>query len=47
VRYISDRIMVMNKGIIEEMGTAEQVYSNPQSDYTKKLVTSVPKVTVA
>jgi len=45
VRYISDRIIVMNKGIIEEMGTAEQVYSNPQSEYTKKLIDSVPKLT--
>ncbi len=43
VRYISDRIMVMNKGKIEEIGNAEQVYSNPSSDYTKKLITSIPK----
>lgn len=43
VRYISDRIMVMNKGKIEEIGNAEKVYSNPSSDYTKKLIASIPK----
>jgi peptide/nickel transport system ATP-binding protein len=43
VRYISDRIMVMNKGKIEEIGEAEQVYFNPQKDYTKQLISSIPK----
>jgi peptide/nickel transport system ATP-binding protein len=43
VRYLSDRIIVMNKGKIEETGPAEEIYSNPTSDYTKKLITSIPK----
>lgn len=43
VRYISDRIMVMNKGKIEEIGSAEQVYHHPSSSYTKKLIASIPK----
>ncbi|MFZ1258947.1 MAG: ABC transporter ATP-binding protein, partial [Chitinophagaceae bacterium] len=43
VRYISDRIMVMNKGKIEESGKADDIYFNPQSDYTKKLIASIPK----
>ena len=43
VRYISDRIMVMNKGKIEESGPADQVYFNPQTDYTKRLIASIPK----
>jgi peptide/nickel transport system ATP-binding protein len=43
VRFISDRIMVMNKGKIVEAGPTEQVYANPASDYTKKLLDSVPK----
>ena len=43
VRYISDRIMVMNKGKIEESGTADKVYFNPQKEYTKKLIASIPK----
>jgi len=43
VRYISDRIMVMNKGKIEESGNADDIYFNPSSPYTKKLVASIPK----
>jgi len=43
VKYISDRIMVMNMGRIEEIGTAEQVYDHPQSSYTKSLIASIPK----
>jgi peptide/nickel transport system ATP-binding protein len=43
VRYISDRIMVMNKGKIEEIGDAEQVYFHPQKEYTKQLIASIPK----
>jgi peptide/nickel transport system ATP-binding protein len=43
VRYISDRIMVMNKGRIEESGKADEIYFNPHSDYTKKLIASIPK----
>ncbi|RYG00292.1 MAG: ABC transporter ATP-binding protein, partial [Chitinophagaceae bacterium] len=41
VKYISDRIMVMNKGMIEEIGDAEQLYNNPAKEYTRKLVGSV------
>lgn len=42
VRYISDRILVMNKGKMEEIGEAEQVYFHPQKEYTKQLITSIP-----
>lgn len=45
VRYISDRIMVMNKGRIEEMGLADEVYNNPQSTYTQRLISSIPGIT--
>ena len=44
VHHISDRIMVMNKGSIEELGEAEQVYHHPQSPYTKKLIDSIPNM---
>jgi len=44
VRYMSDRIMVMNKGQIIESGRAEDIYLRPQSDYTKKLLSSIPKI---
>lgn len=43
VRYISDRIMVMNQGKIEESGNADDIYFNPQTEYTKKLIASIPK----
>jgi peptide/nickel transport system ATP-binding protein len=43
VHYISDRIMVMNQGRIEESGKADDIYFNPQSAYTKKLIDSIPK----
>jgi peptide/nickel transport system ATP-binding protein len=43
VRYISDRILVMNKGKIEEIGSAEEIYHNPKSPYTQKLIASIPK----
>lgn len=47
VRYISDRIMVMNKGKIEESGKADDIYFNPQSVYTQKLIASIPTGIVA
>ena len=43
VKHISDRMMVMNKGRIEEIGDAENVYHNPQSEYTRKLINAIPK----
>jgi len=43
VRYISDRIMVMKSGKIVETGKADDVYINPQTDYAKNLVASIPK----
>jgi oligopeptide transport system ATP-binding protein len=42
VRTMSDRIAVMNKGKLVEMGSAEQVYGNPQDEYTKALLAAVP-----
>jgi peptide/nickel transport system ATP-binding protein len=32
----------MNKGKIEELGDAEEVYNNPKSEYTKKLIAAIP-----
>jgi peptide/nickel transport system ATP-binding protein len=43
VRYISDRILVMNKGRIEESGNADDIYYHPKNDYTKNLIASIPK----
>lgn len=43
VHYISDRILVMNKGKIEEIGNAEDVYRHPRQAYTQKLIASIPR----
>jgi oligopeptide transport system ATP-binding protein len=42
VRAMSDRIAVMNQGRLVEAGRAEEVYTNPQDDYTKALLAAVP-----
>jgi peptide/nickel transport system ATP-binding protein len=43
VKYMSDRMMVMRKGDIEQLEEADKIYANPQSDYTKTLISSIPK----
>ena len=43
IQYISDRIMVMNKGRLEEIGPAYEIYTNPGSAYTQKLIDSIPR----
>ena len=43
VKFMSDRMVVMNKGKIEEMGDADDIYLNPKSEYTKNLISSIPK----
>jgi peptide/nickel transport system ATP-binding protein len=43
VRYISDRILVMNKGKIEESGPADEIYFRPTRPYTQQLIASIPK----
>ena len=44
VKYMSDRMIVMKEGQIEETGIAEDIYRNPQSIYTQKLIEAIPKV---
>jgi len=43
VKFMSDRMMVMNKGKIEEMGDADEIYNNPKTEYTKRLIAAIPK----
>ena len=43
VKYMSDQLMVMNKGKIEELGEADVIYDNPQKAYTKVLIDAIPK----
>ena len=43
VKFMSDRMVVMNKGEIEEMGLADDIYNNPQREYTQGLISAIPK----
>ena len=43
VKFISDRVCVMNKGQIVEQNSAFDIYQNPKEDYTKKLLNAIPK----
>ena len=36
-------MVVMQEGKIEEMGDADQIYNNPNTDYTKKLIDAIPE----
>lgn len=44
VRYISDRIIVMNGGRAVEEGTAEEVFNDPKDDYTRLLLGAAPSL---
>jgi peptide/nickel transport system ATP-binding protein len=44
VKYMSDRIMVMQKGKIVEAGCADEIFYQPQQEYTKTLINSIPGV---
>jgi peptide/nickel transport system ATP-binding protein len=42
IKHISDRMMVMSKGEIVEMGDPDEIYYHPKMEYTKKLIASIP-----
>ncbi len=44
VRFLSDRIMVMRQGRIVESGPADELYRNPQQEYTRMLIDAIPRV---
>ena len=44
VKFMSHRVMVMKNGRMEELNDADTLYSSPQSDYTKQLIDSIPKI---
>ena len=43
VKYMSDQLVVMNKGKIEEIDDADTIYKTPKSEYTKNLIDAIPK----
>ena len=46
VKFMSDRIMVMNQGKIEEIDSAYAIYKSPQKEYTRKLISAIPPGTI-
>ncbi len=43
VKFMSDRMIVMNKGKIEQMGAADEIYAKPATNYTAELISAIPK----
>ena len=43
VKYLSDKILVLNKGNLEEETEADELYQNPKTEYSKKLIDAIPK----
>jgi peptide/nickel transport system ATP-binding protein len=43
VKYMADDILVMNQGEIVERGSSQAIYENPQHEYTRKLLNSIPR----
>jgi len=46
IKHISDDIIVMNEGKLVEAAPSEELYRNPKKDYTKKLIESIPKLSL-
>ena len=42
VRIVADRVCVMNQGVIVEQASTDEVFDNPQQDYTKNLLAAIP-----
>lgn len=43
VKFMSDQLLVMNQGKVEELDDADTIYNNPKKEYTKKLIHAIPK----
>ncbi len=43
VKYMSDKILVLNKGKLEEETEADELYQNPKTEYSRKLIEAIPK----
>ena len=44
VHHISDRVLVMNQGRVVESGEVGEIFLSPRAEYTKRLVTAVPRL---
>lgn len=43
VKYMADQLVVMNKGKLEEIADADEIYNNPKTEYTKTLIAAIPE----
>lgn len=46
VKYMADRILVMENGKIIEQGNRDEVFNNPKEEYTRMLLNSIPKIKI-
>lgn len=46
VRYISERVAILNHGVIVESGATDEIFNNPKDEYTKLLLGSIPKIDI-
>jgi len=44
IEHICDRVLVLNNGVVVEENTAEDLFRDPQDEYTKRLLAAVPVV---
>ncbi len=44
VRYLSDRVLVMHKGQVIELASCDELFINPQTEYTRKLLSAILKI---
>ncbi|MEP7264712.1 MAG: ABC transporter ATP-binding protein [Bacteroidota bacterium] len=44
VKFMSDRVMIMHQGQIVETGSTDELYANPKSEHTQKLIDAIPKL---
>jgi ABC-type microcin C transport system duplicated ATPase subunit YejF len=47
VSYLSDQVAVMERGVIVERGTVDQIFDHPQQEYTRRLLSAIPTVEAA
>ena len=40
---MTDQLLVMNDGKMEELGDSDEIYANPKTDYSKRLIAAIPK----
>ena len=43
IKFMADELLVMNEGKVEELGDADEIYANPKTDYSKRLIAAIPK----